>query len=134
MGSRALLLLKLPAPARPLSSFNNRKLSSASELLSRYNCYRTRRCFTKATYGSSLEPPNLPRLAETARISLTPDEVEEFAPKIRQVIDWFGQLQAVDLSSVDPAIRAGSLERSLHISSVIFSLLVIEHSGYGFLN
>ncbi|OAY54216.1 glutamyl-tRNA(Gln) amidotransferase subunit C, chloroplastic/mitochondrial [Manihot esculenta] len=106
MGSRALLLLKLPAPARPLSSFNNRKLSSASELLSRYNCYRTRRCFTKATYGSSLEPPNLPRLAETARISLTPDEVEEFAPKIRQVIDWFGQLQAVDLSSVDPAIRA----------------------------
>ncbi|OAY54215.1 hypothetical protein MANES_03G057500v8 [Manihot esculenta] len=134
MGSRALLLLKLPAPARPLSSFNNRKLSSASELLSRYNCYRTRRCFTKATYGSSLEPPNLPRLAETARISLTPDEVEEFAPKIRQVIDWFGQLQAVDLSSVDPAIRAGSLERSLHIYSVIFRLLVIEHSGYGFLN
>ncbi|KAL8537320.1 hypothetical protein ACS0TY_012463 [Phlomoides rotata] len=57
---------------------------------------------------SSLEPPDVPRLAETARISLTPQEVEEFAPKIRQVVDWFGQLQAVDLHSVEPAIRAGT--------------------------
>ncbi|KAI3997109.1 hypothetical protein MKX01_006963, partial [Papaver californicum] len=32
--------------------------------------------------------------------------VEEFAPKIRQVIDWFGQLQDVDLQSIEPAIRA----------------------------
>lgn len=48
----------------------------------------------------------MPCLAETARISLNPNEVEEFAPKIRQVVDWFGQLQAVDLSSVEPAIRA----------------------------
>ncbi|KAL8537319.1 hypothetical protein ACS0TY_012463 [Phlomoides rotata] len=38
---------------------------------------------------SSLEPPDVPRLAETARISLTPQEVEEFAPKIRQVVDWY---------------------------------------------
>ncbi|KAI5647944.1 hypothetical protein M9H77_33949 [Catharanthus roseus] len=56
---------------------------------------------------SSLESPaDVARLAETARISLTPDEVEEFAPKIRQVVDWFGQLQAVDLQSIEPSIRA----------------------------
>lgn len=48
----------------------------------------------------------MPRLAETARISLTPTEAEQFAPKIRQVIDWFGQLQDVDLASIEPAIRA----------------------------
>ncbi|OVA14457.1 Aspartyl/glutamyl-tRNA(Asn/Gln) amidotransferase [Macleaya cordata] len=55
---------------------------------------------------SSLQPLDVSRLAETARISLTPTEVEEFAPKIRQVIDWFGQLQAVDLQSIEPALRA----------------------------
>ncbi|XP_031377781.1 glutamyl-tRNA(Gln) amidotransferase subunit C, chloroplastic/mitochondrial isoform X3 [Punica granatum] len=64
-----------------------------------------RNCSTAAT-GSSLQPPDVPRLAETARISLTPIEVEEFTPKIRQVIDWFGQLQDVELQSVEPALRA----------------------------
>ncbi|XP_051151688.1 glutamyl-tRNA(Gln) amidotransferase subunit C, chloroplastic/mitochondrial [Andrographis paniculata] len=62
---------------------------------------------------SSLEPPDLKKLAETARISLTPQEVEEFAPKIRQVVDWFGQLQDVDLQSVEPALRADTEEDSL---------------------
>lgn len=55
---------------------------------------------------ASLEPPNVARLAETARISLTQKEVEEFGPKIQQVVGWFGQLQAVDLESIEPAIRA----------------------------
>ncbi|KAL9688284.1 hypothetical protein QQ045_032704 [Rhodiola kirilowii] len=50
--------------------------------------------------------PDVRRLAETARITLTPAEVEEVGPKIQQVLDWFGQLQAVDLENVQPAIRA----------------------------
>ncbi|MCD7467924.1 hypothetical protein HAX54_005627 [Datura stramonium] len=33
-------------------------------------------------------------------------KLRNFAPKIRQVIDWFGQLKAVDLQSIEPAIRA----------------------------
>nr|XP_043606036.1 glutamyl-tRNA(Gln) amidotransferase subunit C, chloroplastic/mitochondrial [Erigeron canadensis]XP_043606037.1 glutamyl-tRNA(Gln) amidotransferase subunit C, chloroplastic/mitochondrial [Erigeron canadensis]XP_043606038.1 glutamyl-tRNA(Gln) amidotransferase subunit C, chloroplastic/mitochondrial [Erigeron canadensis] len=55
---------------------------------------------------SSLERPDVARLAETARISLTSQEAEDFAPKIQQVVDWFGQLQEVDLQSIEPAIRA----------------------------
>ncbi|XP_073147018.1 glutamyl-tRNA(Gln) amidotransferase subunit C, chloroplastic/mitochondrial [Henckelia pumila] len=55
---------------------------------------------------SSLELPDVQRLAGTARISLTPQQVEEFGPKIQQVVDWFGQLQAFDLESIEPAIRA----------------------------
>ncbi|CAA3010997.1 glutamyl-tRNA(Gln) amidotransferase subunit C, chloroplastic mitochondrial [Olea europaea subsp. europaea] len=66
---------------------------------------------------SSLEPPDVQRLAETARISLAPHEVEEFAPKIQQVIDWFGQLQAVDLQNVAPAIRADNEEETLRDDS-----------------
>ncbi|XP_062211952.1 glutamyl-tRNA(Gln) amidotransferase subunit C, chloroplastic/mitochondrial-like isoform X2 [Phragmites australis] len=56
----------------------------------------------------ALELPDLPRLANAARISLSPQEAEEFAPKIRQVVDWFGQLQAVDLGSIEPSLRAGT--------------------------
>ncbi|CAN6456077.1 unnamed protein product [Victoria cruziana] len=55
---------------------------------------------------SNLPPPDVAKLAESSRIALTPEEVEEFAPKIRQVVDWFGQLQDVDLQSVEPAFRA----------------------------
>ncbi|KAL8137978.1 hypothetical protein V2J09_003979 [Rumex salicifolius] len=50
--------------------------------------------------------PDLPNLAKTARISLTPQQADEFAPKIQQVVDWFGQLQAIDLGSIEPSIRA----------------------------
>ncbi|XP_021776408.1 glutamyl-tRNA(Gln) amidotransferase subunit C, chloroplastic/mitochondrial-like [Chenopodium quinoa] len=56
--------------------------------------------------SSSFDPPDVGRLAETARISLTPQEVQEFGPKIQQVVEWFGQLQAVDLESIEPSIRS----------------------------
>ncbi|XP_057524218.1 uncharacterized protein LOC130803976 isoform X2 [Amaranthus tricolor] len=39
--------------------------------------------------SSSLDPPDVSRLAESARISLTPEEVQEFGPKIHQVIECF---------------------------------------------
>ncbi|KAL5217656.1 hypothetical protein ABZP36_018340 [Zizania latifolia] len=63
---------------------------------------------TAAAGGGTLEPPDLPRLADAARISLSPEEAKELAPKIRQVVDWFGQLQAVDLECVEPSLRAGT--------------------------
>ncbi|PAN45877.1 hypothetical protein PAHAL_9G148600 [Panicum hallii] len=61
-----------------------------------------------AAGAGSLEPPDLPRLANAARISLSRQEAEEFEPKIRQVVDWFGQLQVVDLESIEPSLRAGT--------------------------
>lgn len=72
--------------------------SSSSKLWSKFS-YSVARC-------CSLQPPDVAQLADTARITLSPKEVEDFAPKIRQVIDWFGQLQAVDLQSVEPSLRA----------------------------
>ncbi|KAL0407734.1 UNVERIFIED_CONTAM: Glutamyl-tRNA(Gln) amidotransferase subunit C, chloroplastic/mitochondrial [Sesamum radiatum] len=94
MGSRAALLLRATPP---LFSF-------------RKSAYPKVQVQSKRFYAqkSSLDPPDVSRLAETARISLTPQEVDEFEPKIRQVVDWFAQLQAVDLDSVEPAIRAGA--------------------------
>ncbi|KAI3758036.1 hypothetical protein L6452_05583 [Arctium lappa] len=104
MGSRALLLL---APATLAERF----------LVNHFPKYGFQQAFKRKeemlrvgvrnySVHSSLERPNVPRLAETARISLTAQEAEEFAPKIQQVVDWFGQLQDVDLQSIEPAIRA----------------------------
>ncbi|XP_076946088.1 glutamyl-tRNA(Gln) amidotransferase subunit C, chloroplastic/mitochondrial-like [Bidens hawaiensis] len=91
---------------------------------------------------SSLERPDVARLAETARISLTPQEAEEFAPKIQQVVDWFGQLQDVDLQSVEPAIRPDTEAGSFREDSPEtfdnrflgdWSLLSYVNDSYGFL-
>ncbi|KAJ0431947.1 putative glu-tRNAGln amidotransferase C subunit, glu-tRNAGln amidotransferase superfamily, subunit C [Helianthus annuus] len=103
MGSRVLLLLS------PAFRSDHVLLSQ----FTKYGFHQTVRRTEKMVRGgvrkysvcSSLERPDVARLAETARISLTPQEAEEFAPKIQQVVDWFGQLQDVDLQSVEPAIR-----------------------------
>ncbi|KAH0651401.1 hypothetical protein KY285_031527 [Solanum tuberosum] len=98
MGSiSALHYLKPTRSANGTSLFNFSK-NRISQLPVAFRSYTMK--------SSVLEPPDVTRLAETARISLNPKEMEEFAPKIRQVIDWFGQLQAVDLQSIEPAIRA----------------------------
>ncbi|KAL1557329.1 glutamyl-tRNA(Gln) amidotransferase subunit C, chloroplastic/mitochondrial-like [Salvia divinorum] len=92
MCSRAIMLLR----ANPqLFSFRSSAFPKAFQLKKRFYAAKC-----------SLEPPDVPSLAEKARISLTPKQVEEFAPKIRQVVNWFGQLQAVDLQSIEPALRA----------------------------
>ncbi|XVE97627.1 hypothetical protein REPUB_Repub03eG0035100 [Reevesia pubescens] len=79
MGSRALLML---SNFKFKTSFSFASSSKSFFLIN--NNPKIRNLST----NTSLEPPDLPRLAETARISLAPNEVEEFAPKIRQVIDW----------------------------------------------
>lgn len=109
MGTRALFILRATSLTAPLLNVSNSRSSLFSKVLTPH------RATFRRSYSvrSALEPPDLPRLAETARISLTPDEIEEFAPKIQQVVDWFGQLQAVDLQSVQPSIRADNEGQNL---------------------
>ncbi|XP_075522433.1 glutamyl-tRNA(Gln) amidotransferase subunit C, chloroplastic/mitochondrial isoform X2 [Primulina tabacum] len=90
-----MILLRSSLLPPPLSSL--RKSSFSRVLVQKKRFYAVK---------SSLELPDVQRLAETARISLTPQQVEEFEPKIQQVVEWFGQLQAVDLESIEPALRA----------------------------
>ncbi|KAL4318419.1 hypothetical protein GQ457_18G002350 [Hibiscus cannabinus] len=102
MGSSRALLILSNFKFKPTLPFASSSLKPFPPFIR--NNFRTRNFSAKTS--SSLPPPDLPRLAETARISLAPNEVEEFAPKIRRVVGWFGQLQAVDLDNVEPAIRA----------------------------
>lgn len=46
------------------------------------------------------------RLAELSQIEVTPEEAEEWGPKIAEIVDWFGQLEQVNTDSVEPALRA----------------------------
>lgn len=68
--------------------------------MSRSNIARSVRCM------SQLPPPDLPKLAEMARIGATSDELKEWKPQVEEIIAWFDQLQAVDLDDVSPQLRA----------------------------
>ncbi|VVB10610.1 unnamed protein product [Arabis nemorensis] len=115
MATRALLAVISSSPNRCFISTRRIKNQASSafstspslhfQIQSR-KTHRIAPSFSSDTNSSALQPPDVSRLAETARISLTPAEIEECGPKIRQVIDWFGQLQKVDVNSVEPAIRA----------------------------
>ncbi|KAJ8445838.1 hypothetical protein Cgig2_027919 [Carnegiea gigantea] len=103
MASRILITLRAGA------TLSTRTNSRIPNLPNSFPQRRDKRNFSIKS-SSSLDPPDVHRLAETARISLTPQEVEEFGPKIQQVVEWFGQLRAVDLANVEPAIRSGALK------------------------
>ncbi|KXZ42805.1 hypothetical protein GPECTOR_117g370 [Gonium pectorale] len=52
--------------------------------------------------------PNIADLAKMSQISVSEQEAADWAPKINSVLDWFGQLQSVDVAGVTPAIHAYS--------------------------
>ncbi|EOA17575.1 hypothetical protein CARUB_v10005935mg [Capsella rubella] len=112
MATRALLAVISASPSRCFISSSRIKIQSSVSSLSlnfqqhSRKIHRIARSYSSDTDSSLLQPPDVSRLAETARISLTPAEIEECETKIRRVIDWFGQLQQVDVNSVEPAIRA----------------------------
>lgn len=41
-----------------------------------------------------------------AQLAVTDSEVSEWEPKINSIVEWFGQLQAVDVEGVKPAVHA----------------------------
>lgn len=95
-GSAKLLWPVLPAAQHPL-------------------CRTRLRCCSSSSSSSSapykFEPSDVLQLAQKACITLTPKEVQEFQPKLQQLVGWFGQLQEVDLDSVLPALRADNLSQ-----------------------
>lgn len=56
--------------------------------------------------GGGVAPPDVRELARLAHISVTDQEVAEWGPKIEGIVEWFGQLQGVDVEGVPPALRA----------------------------
>ncbi|KAL4552559.1 hypothetical protein Ndes2526B_g02487 [Nannochloris sp. 'desiccata'] len=61
---------------------------------------------TTSSSSSEIEPPNVQKLAQLAQVGVSEQEAAEWAPKIAGIVEWFGQLQQVDLEGVPPAVRA----------------------------
>ncbi|CAK0734851.1 hypothetical protein CVIRNUC_000492 [Coccomyxa viridis] len=70
---------------------------------------RWQRCHSSNTPGAEsrkIDPPDVRELAKMAHISVTDEEVREWEPQLAKIVDWFAQLQAVDVEGVLPAVRA----------------------------
>eukprot|EP00270_Netrium_digitus_P002379 TRINITY_DN12704_c0_g1_i12.p1 TRINITY_DN12704_c0_g1~~TRINITY_DN12704_c0_g1_i12.p1 ORF type:complete len:170 (+),score=31.47 TRINITY_DN12704_c0_g1_i12:249-758(+) len=55
----------------------------------------------------NVPPPDVADLAQRARIQITPDEVSSFSESLGRIVEWFGELQQIDVEGVPPAIRVG---------------------------
>lgn len=53
---------------------------------------------------------NIDRVAELARIALTPEEKAEFAAQLGEVLQHVEQLKKVDVSGVEPTAHAFAVE------------------------
>ncbi|KAH0915355.1 hypothetical protein HID58_029801 [Brassica napus] len=115
MATRALLAVVTASPPRMIQI---KASTFSSSLKFQRHITTLARSFSSDTNPSVLQPPDVSRLAETARISLTPSEVLRnvelrFVKSLTAIVFVvlvgkcrFGQLQQVDVSSVEPAIRA----------------------------
>lgn len=64
---------------------------------------RAIRCFCSS--GKPADLPNVQRLAELAQIEVTEAEAQDWAPKIAEVIEWFGKLKAFDCEGIEQEPR-----------------------------
>mmetsp|Transcript_32964 Transcript_32964/g.104983 ORF Transcript_32964/g.104983 Transcript_32964/m.104983 type:complete len:196 (-) Transcript_32964:380-967(-) len=60
--------------------------------------------------AGGIDPVNVEELAKMAQLEVTPEEVEEWTPKIESIVSWFGQLAEIDVEGVEPSLRAGEDE------------------------
>ncbi|CAM6123565.1 unnamed protein product [Calypogeia fissa] len=100
--SVAASVLSLGKKGRPCSPSSHRLIACKSTAAGGSS--------SSAGAGRQVEPPNLTQLCEKARLHLTPEEIADFTPKIASVVDWFSQLQDVDVENVVPAVRVGEVE------------------------
>lgn len=89
-------LAKFPACTGHLHALNS--------LRSTRHAARQVRCHSSS--DREVPPPDVRALAELAHISITAEQAADWEPKIRGIVDWFGELQTVDVSNVPLAIRA----------------------------
>lgn len=51
--------------------------------------------------------PDVVQLADMARIHVSDEEVRAWQPQIARVVEWFQQMEDVDVSGVEPLVHAG---------------------------
>lgn len=54
----------------------------------------------------SLSREEVKKVANLARLQITPQEEEEFAPQLNAILDYFEQLKELNTDNVEPTTRA----------------------------
>lgn len=57
-----------------------------------------------------VEPPDVIDLAARARLAVSAEEMEGYKESLGRIVEWFSQLQEIDVEGVEPAIRVGGAE------------------------
>ncbi|KAK3259867.1 hypothetical protein CYMTET_31152 [Cymbomonas tetramitiformis] len=55
--------------------------------------------------ASGIDPPDIRKLAEMARLEVTDEEISDWTPKLEKITEWFGALSDADVADVEPALR-----------------------------
>lgn len=79
---------------------------AASFIDGRFISYRRISCRERRVHAASLEKPDVDKLSKLAQIALTKEEEQQIGGQIERIVDWFGALQDIDVSGVDPALKA----------------------------
>ena len=93
----------LRCSARAINQGTSNPLWRKSTIFRHISCTATP---PTSSSSSEIEPPNVQKLAQLASVGVSEQEAAEWGPKIAGIVEWFGQLQQVDLEGVPPAVRA----------------------------
>lgn len=82
----------------PLSySFSHSSMQNQKSLALHSSCCR----------ASNRDDIDIEKLSALAHIELTENEKTDLGTDLERIIDWFGELQELDVTGVDPLLRAG---------------------------
>ncbi len=62
------------------------------------------------------------KVAENARLKLTDQEIKEFVPQLKEVLEFFSKLDELDVSGLKPSMQPVELRNSLREDKVEPSL------------
>ena len=93
----------LRCSARAVNQVTTHSLWHKSTIFRHISCSATP---STSSNPPEIEAPDVQRLAQLAQVGVSEQEAAEWGPKIAGIVEWFGQLQEVDLEGVPPAVRA----------------------------
>lgn len=62
------------------------------------------------------------KVAENAKLKLTDDELKEFLPQLKEVLDFFSHIDKVDTKGIEPSVQPVELKNMLREDEIKPSL------------
>jgi len=66
----------------------------------------------------SIDKSTVPKIANLARIKVTEQDLDYYAPQLQNILSWAEQLQEVDTSGVEPLANVSEIALSLRKDEV----------------